>query len=70
MLDNANVDISTKQQKKVKSIYTCPEYENSMPEMSNSNLIREEMRREMEMAMVAVAQLQKALDASDVLCEL
>ena len=69
MLKNANVDISTKQQKKVKSIYTCPEYENSMPEMSNSNLIRE-MRKEMKMAMVAVAQLQKALDVSDVLGEL
>ena len=58
------------QQKKVKSIYTCPEYENSMPEMSNSNLIREEMRREMEMAMVVVAQLQKALDVCDVLGKL
>lgn len=70
MLENANVDISTMQQKKVKSIYTCPEYENSMPEMSNSNLIREEVRREMEMAMVVVAQLQKALDVSDVLGKL
>ena len=55
MLEYTNMDISMNQKNKVKSTYTCPEYENSMPEMGNSDLMRKEMRREMEIAMVVVA---------------
>lgn len=70
MLEDANVEISTKQKKKGKGTYTRPEYEKSMPVMCSSDLMKEEIRMEMEVTMVVVAQLRKALDVDDLHDEL